>query len=189
MSSVTDRNKHAYNHGRTSTKETIPYTYLITNKTTGLKYYGSRYCSDCSPSDLWVKYFTSSKVIHALMDMYGYDDFVCEIRKIFTNKTDTIKHENTVIRRLALFKHPNYVNRCGSDGFKNVADKGTTILISNEILNKSVRWPIEKPIPDQWRRGSLSKGRENQNKNRIWIHDILTEETKMVAKDTKLEDN
>jgi len=40
---------------------TIPYTYKLIFKPTGQYYYGVRYAKGCQPSDLWDKYFTSSK--------------------------------------------------------------------------------------------------------------------------------
>ena len=36
-------------------------------------YYVGVRCKDCNPNDLWIKYFTSSKTIHKLIELYGKD--------------------------------------------------------------------------------------------------------------------
>jgi len=41
----------------------IPFTYLVTQKSTGKRYYESKYGKNCHPSDIGTKYFTSSKEI------------------------------------------------------------------------------------------------------------------------------
>ena len=56
----------------------MAYTYLVVCKPTGEWYYGVRYAGD---DDLWIKYFTSSKHVKALISKYGKDSFHCEIRK------------------------------------------------------------------------------------------------------------
>lgn len=65
---------------------TIPYTYLIRNKVTNQFYYGSRYknvsLSREPEDDLWIKYFTSSKIINNMILEYGVNSFdVFIIRK------------------------------------------------------------------------------------------------------------
>jgi len=39
----------------------LPYTYLIGWSNLNTWYYGRRTSKNCHPSDLWQKYFTSSK--------------------------------------------------------------------------------------------------------------------------------
>lgn len=46
--------------------ESIPYVYRLTDKVTGKRYIGSRYAKSCSPDDLGVTYFTSSRVVKPL---------------------------------------------------------------------------------------------------------------------------
>lgn len=54
----------------------IPYVYIIKNKTTGLKYVGVKYAKNADPEKFWVTYFTSSKHVKKLINMFGKEDFV-----------------------------------------------------------------------------------------------------------------
>ena len=61
----------------------LAYTYLITNKITNEYYYGFR-CKNVKlkkypEEDLWVKYFTSSKKVKALINEYGKESFDIQI--------------------------------------------------------------------------------------------------------------
>jgi hypothetical protein len=67
-----------------------PYTYLLRHLPTGRAYYGVRYAKGCSPADLWVKYFTSSKDIHNMIKEYGKDSFTAEVRKIFVDPAKAV---------------------------------------------------------------------------------------------------
>ena len=62
----------------------IPYTYLLKWSSTGAKYYGVRYSKNCNPSDLWVKYFTSSSIVADYVLEHGDPD-VIQIRKTFSD--------------------------------------------------------------------------------------------------------
>lgn len=61
----------------------LPYVYLVTNKITNEFYYGSRYHNikqkRTPEEDFWVYYFTSSKKIKALIELYGTDSFEIKI--------------------------------------------------------------------------------------------------------------
>lgn len=89
-------------------KENVRYVYYLKNKTTELKYIGARYSKNCNPSDFWVTYFTSSKLIHALIKIYGVDDFEFKILKTFTNEYDTLKFERHLLG--FAIKKDDYVN-------------------------------------------------------------------------------
>ena len=53
----------------------LPYVYFIINKTTGLKYIGSKYSKNCDSRDFWITYFTSSRSVKYLIKKYGKKDF------------------------------------------------------------------------------------------------------------------
>jgi hypothetical protein len=90
---------------------TIPYTYCLTFKPTGQKYYGVRYKRGCRPEDLFQTYFTSSKEIKRLITLYGIKSFDIEIRKTFTNKEKALEWESKVLRRLKVEKNKKWINR------------------------------------------------------------------------------
>jgi hypothetical protein len=89
-------------------KMTIPYTYRIIYQKSGKWYYGVRYAENCSPDDLWVKYFTSSKVVRMLIANDGLAAFKVEIRRTFLTKEEAIDWERRVLKKV--FKWDNCLN-------------------------------------------------------------------------------
>lgn len=90
---------------------TIPYTYLLKHVPTSTFYYGVRYANKCHPSDLWTKYFTSSKHIHELINIYGKDSFICEIRKTFDDKQKARNWEHKVLKRINAVLRNDFLNK------------------------------------------------------------------------------
>ena len=92
-----------------------PYTYLLKFKPTGQTYYGSSYANNKSkvahPTQLWVTYFTSSKVIKKLIEEYGADSFDVQIRKTFLTAKHTLIWEHKVLTRLNAVKDKKWLNR------------------------------------------------------------------------------
>lgn len=91
-------------------KRQQPYTYLIGWSQHRKFYYGVRYAKDCSPSDLWVKYFTSSKEVAAMKTLYGDPD-ILQIRKVFSSKERAKIWENKVLRRLKVVIREDFLNK------------------------------------------------------------------------------
>lgn len=89
----------------------IPYTYCITHKPSGKRYYGSRYGKNCHPSDLWVNYFTSSKIVKNLIALDGAESFDYEVRRVFDNAKDAVKWEHKVLVRLGIPRNSKWLNR------------------------------------------------------------------------------
>ena len=90
-------------------QDRTPYTYLITHKPTGLKYYGCRYAKNCHPSEFWIDYFTSSKHVERLIKSSGKEFFSFEIRKVFRSIDECRFWESRVLKRIYTSK--NYLNR------------------------------------------------------------------------------
>ena len=88
----------------------IPFVYWIQNKTTGMKYIGVKYAKGCSPEDLWTTYFTSSKSIHKLIQLYGKEDFKIKILHTFQTAEEAILKEAKYVS-LAI-KKEDYINFC-----------------------------------------------------------------------------
>lgn len=87
-----------------------PYTYRIKCIPTGQSYYGVRYAKECCPSDLWESYFTSSSLIHKLIEYHGPDQFEFEIRKTFDNKDEACQWEHKVLQRLRILSNSMWLN-------------------------------------------------------------------------------
>lgn len=169
--------------------KTYPYVYLIINKTTQLKYYGVRYCNGANPDKFWVDYFTSSSMIHTLINMYGKDDFIFEIRKIFNSKTKAILHEQKVLRRLKVNIRSDFLNKDITQDISKLLIKGKCISIYNVVTHKVVRWPKEKDIPEGWAKGNNHYKGNTITKGRIWCHNPITLESKMIISIEDLPEN
>lgn len=90
---------------------TTPYTYLIVHTPSGMKYYGVRYKQGCSPDDLWSSYFTSSKVIKALINKDGTQAFTYHVRRVFHSPAEAVLWEAKVHRRLRVDLREDWINQ------------------------------------------------------------------------------
>jgi hypothetical protein len=90
---------------------TIPFTYYLYHKPTGLKYYGVKFQKGCNPSVLWSTYFTSSSKVKSLIDKYGAESFDVTIRKVFDNPKKALLWEHKVLSRLDAAGRPDWLNR------------------------------------------------------------------------------
>lgn len=77
----------------------IYFTYLIGWSQHNKWYYGVRYATGCHPSDLWTKYFTSSKGVKAFRKTHGEPDIV-QVRKTFTSRFKACRWEEKVLKRM-----------------------------------------------------------------------------------------
>jgi len=75
----------------------VPYVYYIKNMTTQLKYIGVRYSKNCHPDDFWVTYFTSSKSVSTLIELYGKEDFEVRVIKRFDDEFDALVYERHLL--------------------------------------------------------------------------------------------
>jgi len=88
---------------------TQSFTYRVRFIPTGEYYYGVRFAKNCHPSDLWTKYFTSSKKVKNLIKKHGKDSFEVEIRKLFKDSEEAIAWEHRV--NIHTKNWPNYFNQ------------------------------------------------------------------------------
>lgn len=124
---------------------TIYYTYRISWSKFDKHYYGVRYAKNCRPSDLWVTYFTSSKMVKNFREMYGEPDII-QIRKTFETAEKARLWEYTVLSRLKVLDSDRWLNKSYSgekfyfctylnEGFEPW-NKGKTGIYSKETLKK-----------------------------------------------------
>ena len=85
------------------------YTYLIGWTNQNKFYYGVRYAKECDPSELWVKYFTSSKHVKNYANKHGNPDLV-QIRKTFNTVEEATQWENKVLKRLDVVRDKRFLN-------------------------------------------------------------------------------
>lgn len=87
-----------------------PFTYYLYHPETKMHYYGVRYKRGCEVSDIWTTYFTSSKKVKALIEVYGKDSFEVEVRKTFDSVSAARRWETKVLRRLKVEKKKHWLN-------------------------------------------------------------------------------
>lgn len=88
----------------------IPFTYLIGWSALNTYYYGVRYARGCSPSELWVSYFTSSKRVKAFRMANGEPDVV-QVRRVFSEVEQARKCEHRVLRRMRVKTDDRFLNQ------------------------------------------------------------------------------
>lgn len=91
----------------------IPYVYCIRHRVTGMKYIGSRTGKKANPADLLVKYFTSSKIVKAIIAREGKDCFAIEwiLEQETVDATIALEasllHENNAAKSLEFYNCTN----------------------------------------------------------------------------------
>lgn len=92
-----------------------PYTYLIGWYHLNKWYYGCQYAKSVKriahPSNLWSKYFTSSKYVHALREKHGEPD-VIQIRRTFDTAESCVAWERKVLMKMKVTKDDKWLNKC-----------------------------------------------------------------------------
>jgi hypothetical protein len=118
------------------------YTYLVTHKSSGMRYYGVRTANKLTPKiDLGFKYYTSSDEIKKILEEEGRDAFVWEIRKEFDCPITARKYEAKVLKRLNVSNSEHWFNKSG--GSVSSADKKPKPIKKNKpkenkhFLNKN----------------------------------------------------
>lgn len=91
-------------------KTTTPYTYLIGWPELDRWYYGSRYAKGCHPTELWVKYFTSSDRVGEFRKEHG-EPPVRIIRKVFTDTNSVRLWEHRVLKKLKVIYSDRWLNK------------------------------------------------------------------------------
>lgn len=108
-----------------------PYTYLIGWSKLGKWYYGVRFARGCNPSDLWTKYFTSSKHVKNFRKEHGEPDII-EVRKTFDTPERAIEWEDRVIVKMKLYIREDFLNANRSKGF----------MLDPEIIRRKNSCPL-----------------------------------------------
>jgi hypothetical protein len=115
-----------------------------------MKYYGVRYAKNCHPSDFWVSYFTSSDTVAEYVQEHGNPDII-QIRKTFDNTTRARLWEHTVLKRLAVIKRNDYLNKSDSKSIDPAASSKarTGVAPGNKGLPQSeeIKQKKRKPKP------------------------------------------
>lgn len=140
----------------------VPYTYFIKHKETGYFYYGVKYSKNADPNLFWVNYFTSSKSVKKLIEIYGKDSFEVQIRRTFKDRIHAKKWEDKVISKIrnwdkclnisvggdAIKSHKNrhIKDKDGLSNYKKACIKTAETKRKNGFFEKLSKKIKEKPI-------------------------------------------
>lgn len=108
--------------------QTTPYTYLIGWSQHSKYYYGVRYAKNCTPSDLWVTYFTSSKLVQDMRLKHGEPDII-QVRRTFEDRDSAVFWEQKVLSKLDVINNPLWLNQ-------NIAGAINIVKQSNEHIQR-----------------------------------------------------
>ena len=104
----------------------MAYFYLLKHKQSGKQYAGVRYAKDCDPSELLVKYFTSSRRVKNLL---GDDPHCFEIVEtiLFDNKEKAIEYELDYIKKHSAHLSDEWFNQAAAKAINPEAAKQTCL--------------------------------------------------------------
>lgn len=154
-------------------EETIPFTYCLTHIPTGRRYYGVRYKKGCCPSDLWDKYFSSSKTVKILIQKYGLGSFTYEIRKTFSNKNEAILWEHKVLRRLKVVGRSEWINanvgKASPNDGRKISDQTRLRMSISQTgeRNGFYKKTHSKEAKEKISKGNLGKTHSDETKKRL----------------------
>lgn len=135
-----------------------PYTYLIGWSKLDVWYYGSRYAKKCDPSELWVKYFTSSNYVKKFREENGEPD-VIQVRRTFNNRENARQWETKFLIRINAVKSIRWLNKTsGTDKFYGGDKRPPLSLAHKEALSKAAK--LRKRSPEHI--AALHAGRRNK---------------------------
>ena len=137
------------------------YTYLITHKPTGQRYYGFRSANTVAPEeDLWKRYFTSSKRVQQLVEETGADSFDVEVRKTFDTQEQATQWETKVLRRMRVLESDQWLNQ-------NIAG----YIVPTEESRRKISEANKGRI--QTEEEKLKRSLSQKGSNRPWAKDNL----------------
>ncbi|PHS22167.1 MAG: hypothetical protein COA84_13385 [Robiginitomaculum sp.] len=89
---------------------TVPFTYIITHISSGVKYYGVKYARNCHPRDLGITYFSSSRIVTNMIAEEGIDKFKFEVRKRFKTKKAAVSWETKFLNKVSAATSDKWFN-------------------------------------------------------------------------------
>ncbi len=151
-----------------------PYTYYLFCRPTQQHYYGSRYAKNCSPDDLWVRYYTSSKKVKRLLAEHGPDAFDVQVRRIFETREQAIQWESRVLTKLDAANRSDWINQHNGKGRVRSGFAGRTHTASTKQKQAAAKQGRKRPdVSLRNRTNNPAKGRVISEDHRRKISEAL----------------
>lgn len=149
----------------------LAYTYLVKNKITNQFYYGSRYrnikLKRTPEQDLWIYYYTSSKKVKKLIEIYGKESFEYEIIhkdsefiNVYWFEQDRIKEH--IKNTMCLNEH--YID--STTTINKFSRAGSTQSLETKSLLSKVRTGSKSSIETKMKQSEAGKARKNSAETR-----------------------
>jgi len=145
---------------------TVPFTYVVTHISSGIRYYGVRFAKNCHPDDLGKSYLSSSDILREKIISEGTDNFKFEVRKTFNTAEEACRWENKFLMRVKAAQSPLWFNR--SNGAKS---------FYNKVVSEETKEKMRKPKSESHRR-KLAKHLDKHRKIPEWTEDRKRKQSK-----------
>jgi hypothetical protein len=145
----------------------VPYTYFLLHKPTGLKYYGVKFNKRSNPKLFWVPggYYSSSVKVKELIAQYGADSFKAEVRKTFNSVEDAVKYEYKFLRKVNAVAKNDWLNQCAiGEKFYCIMSKEARKVASDRM---KIQMKNFKPTAES-----------NQKRSKTLMGRVITTETR-----------
>ena len=117
-----------------SSKDRLPYTYLIGWSQLNKFYYGRRTARGCHPEEFWKTYFTSSEYVKNFVKENGNPDII-QIRQTFDDPIDCEKWECRFLTKVNAASNPKFINEHnGGSTFSTTNKVGVMDTEGNRFL-------------------------------------------------------
>ena len=144
---------------------------------------GVRYARNCDPSDLWTKYFTSSKHVQEYHKKYADPD-VIEVRQTFNDSLQAREWEHKVLRRLGVIQNSRWLNKTNNKSFEHKigwkhsieTNKKISITMKGRVFSEIHR---KKLSETNWAKTDV--GKQSISK-RLQGHSVLKETKEKIKK-------
>jgi len=140
----------------------MAYVYRLKFVPTHQYYIGYRGSKKSSPEDLLVTYFTSSKVVHALIKKYGVESFKKEILGIFDDSIEAYNYEQKLLMENDIENNDQFLNKrltaYGQDAFIKHTEK------TKRKMSKSRKTLWETPEYKQKISSGVKKSWQDENR-------------------------
>lgn len=162
--------------------QTVPYTYFIGWANLNIWYIGVRFAKGCHPSDLWSKYFTSSKYVKDFCLVNGPPDSII-IDGVHKDTKSALSRETSLLKRFMLRKDLPLLNKAVAGnwdrGDREIAERHRAAHIgkvfSSEQRRKIGEGNRGKKISDVTR-AAISvalKGKVKSTEHRMRMSEVL----------------